>query len=308
MPCTVCNHPKRQAIDLALLNRSATLAQLSEQHHLSTSALHRHKQHLLKKMAQAQNRFQELLQEGYLFILNKFLEMVHRAAETASAEGNYRQLLQAVRQGTNIMKFMAKLDDSLSADTVHRLLTSTKWAEPGKLLPTDPQFVARCHQALAQSLFAPCPEPSDQDESLSAGPGAETPLPDLADLNPENLQTLLAGLSQSLDSCGCDPYPAKREKGGKKPGKTPPKRNIYHKYQQDNKISKISGKNPGTLLETRNVEPETPKVNPLETRNLQLLTPDWLQDLDAGRLDLATLNGIGAGRLPDLDLSQISIL
>jgi transposase-like protein len=51
MLCTVCNHPLRQAIDRALLSRTATLAQLSQKHDLSQSTLHRHKQHLQKKNA-----------------------------------------------------------------------------------------------------------------------------------------------------------------------------------------------------------------------------------------------------------------
>ena len=110
MSCTVCNHPERQAIDEALLARTATLAQLSQQHHLSTSALHRHKQHLQKKMPQVSSRFQDLLSEGCLVILNSFLELIIRTARTADAEGNSRLVLQAVRQGTAILKFMHKLD------------------------------------------------------------------------------------------------------------------------------------------------------------------------------------------------------
>jgi hypothetical protein len=220
MPCSICQHPKRQEIDQAFIAGSATLTALSQAHSLSTSALHRHKQHLLKKIAAAQNRFQEILREGYLFILYEFLTMIHRAARTAEAEGNERLFLQAVRQGTNIMKFMAKLDSSLSPDTVHRLLASPQWAEQGSLLPTDPQFVDRSPQALADSLFPPCPEPSDQDQPLAAGPMAEAVLAELAGLNPEQLQDLLAGLSQSRGICNHDQVPAKREKGGKKPGKT----------------------------------------------------------------------------------------
>ena len=138
MPCTICHHPWRQDIDLALLNRTATLAQLSHQHCFSTSALHRHKQHLLKKMARAQNRLQDMLREGYLFKLNELLEMVFGIARTAGAEGNSRLLLQAVRQGTNIMKFMAKLDSSLTSDTVHRLLASPQWTGQGASCPLIP--------------------------------------------------------------------------------------------------------------------------------------------------------------------------
>ena len=154
MSCTVCHHPQRQAIDRALLSRSATLAQLSQQHDLSQSALHRHKQHLLKKMLQTQNRFQDILREGSLFILNTLLELVMRAAQTAGAEGNSRLVLQAARQGAGILKFMAKLDFSLGQDTVYRLLASPQWADQGSLLPTDPQIFAGSHQALADSLFS----------------------------------------------------------------------------------------------------------------------------------------------------------
>ena len=143
MSCTVCNHPQRQAIDLALLNRTATLAQLSRQHHLSQSALHRHKQHLLQKMAHSQNRFQNILREGCLVILNSFLELIIRISQTAGAEGNNRQVLQAVRQGTAIIKFMHKLDLNLDPDTVYRLLDSPQWVDPDSLLPTDLQIYRR---------------------------------------------------------------------------------------------------------------------------------------------------------------------
>jgi hypothetical protein len=229
MHCTICSHPQRQAIDLALLNRTATLARLSEQHGLSTSALHRHKQHLLHKMAQAQNRFQDLFREGYLFKLNKFLEKILRVVDTAGAEGNDRLLLQAVRQGTGIMKFMAKLDSSFSPETVHRLLASPQWAAPGSLLPTDPQFVAGCHQALAHSLFSPCPESDAPEEALVHDPRSEAAL------------TEPAGLSQSLGEPGSEPHPAGRKKGGKKPGKTPCQNLNHHKFQPDKLAEKFLG-------------------------------------------------------------------
>ena len=212
MSCTVCNHPQRQAIDLALLDRTATLAQLSRQHHLSQSALHRHKQHLLKKMASTQNRFQNSLREGCLVILYSFLERMMSITQTAAAAGNARQVLQAVRQGVGIVKFMHKLDLNFDPDTVYRLLDSPQWADQGSLLPTDLKFSAGSRQALADNLLAPCPEPaSDQEQALETAASA-----DLADLDPELLQNLITDLSQSLDVSEFPLPPGKREKGGKK--------------------------------------------------------------------------------------------
>jgi hypothetical protein len=241
MSCTVCRHPERQAIDLALLDRTATLAQLSGRHHLSQSALHRHKQHLLKKMALAQNHFQDLLREGYLFILNKFLAKVQRVADLAGAEGNTRLLLQAVRQGTDIMKFMAKLDSSLTPDTVHRLLAAPQCAEPGSLLPTDPQFVAACHQALADRLFSPCPEPAAQEDAPFNSQLSAAASPDLADLPLDQLQDLLSGLSPSQDSSQRAPHPARREKSGKFPGKTSHVKKNNQENQEAELYEKIAG-------------------------------------------------------------------
>ncbi len=50
MPCSVCQHPQRQDIDQALMS-GGTLAAVSQQYNLSTSALHRHKAHLQAKSA-----------------------------------------------------------------------------------------------------------------------------------------------------------------------------------------------------------------------------------------------------------------
>ena len=64
MSCTICQHPQRQEIDRALVAGSATLAALSQQYQLSTSALHRHKAHLQAKVGRAKAQLQDnLLQD-----------------------------------------------------------------------------------------------------------------------------------------------------------------------------------------------------------------------------------------------------
>ena len=132
MSCTVCNHPERQAIDLALLDQTATLSQLSDQYHLSKSALHRHKQHLLQKMARKEHRFRNILRESCIFILNSFLPPIMQVVQQASSEGNSRLILQGARQGTDIIKFLHKLDFSLDLETVYRLLQFVRSRGPGR--------------------------------------------------------------------------------------------------------------------------------------------------------------------------------
>jgi hypothetical protein len=314
MSCTVCNHPQRQAIDLALLNRTATLAELSRQHQLSQSALHRHKQHLLKKMARTENRFQSLLREGCLVILYSFLERMMHITQTAAADGNARQLLQAVRQGTGIIKFMHKLDLTLDPDTVYRLLEAPQSVAQDSLLPTDLKFSAGSRQALADNLFAPCPEPaSDQEQALEADAAA-----DLADLDPELLQNLLANLSQSLDRIEIAPPPGKREKSGKKAKKGHGSNANYKKYQQDSRCEKNGEKfsRPDRLTAMPSVVQSGQPCLP--NQSLTGIVPadqkspgnksSWIKDLDAGRLDINLLHAIGAGRPVDLDLAKYAPL
>jgi hypothetical protein len=271
MSCPVCHHPERQSIDTALLAGTATLTQLSKQHRLNTSDLQRHQQHLVQKTGQAQNRFQELLREGYLFTLQKFLEMVQIAADTARAEGDDRQLLQAIRQGTNIMKFMAKLDASLTADTIHRLLASPQWAG-ASLLPTDPRFVAACRQALADSLLAPCPETVPVTNSAEPAALRPEPPPDLPD-----------GLCQPESVCDCGQHPAGPPHRRKNPGENLPDQNIPGNRQLRH--------------HNRNLRKKAP-IGPSKPATPVCTYGQWIDELDTGRLSLDFLNAVGVGRQP----------
>ena len=304
MSCTVCHHPERQAIDQALLARTATLAQLSEQHHLSTSALHRHKQHLLKKMTHVRSRFQDILSEGWLVILNSFLELIIRAVQTAGAEGNTRLVLQAVRQGTAILKFMHKLDVTLAPDTVQRLLSSPEWSHQEGLLPTDLKFFVGSRLALAHNLSSSCPEPgSDQDGGCGGGPGGSG-CPGPSELGSTPLSP--HGNVSSLGEPESDSHPPKREKSGKKAEKAPLKQIITNNIKKIPCVKKIPGKFPPAVKITDGPRPAPPS---LKGHNVTLLsgpkasesTSSWIQALDEGSLDVNLLHAIGAGRPVDLD-------
>ena len=95
MPCTICQHPRYQEIDQALVAGSATLAALSQQYNLSTSALHRHKAHLQAKVGRAKSKLMDYLQQNCIFWLSQTLEMTLRTAQTAEA----RRQRQAIAPG-----------------------------------------------------------------------------------------------------------------------------------------------------------------------------------------------------------------
>ena len=176
--CTICHHPDRQAIDCALLADNDTYAALSQHYGLSISALWRHKKHLQEKIRQTEKRLENSLRQETLFRYNDFLESTRQIVRTASADGDTRQVLRAVREGTRILNFITKLEVKFDPDTVYRILASPQWVSQDSLLPTDPGIITGTHQTLADDLFFPCPEiPSDpQAEAWDAEDAATADL------------------------------------------------------------------------------------------------------------------------------------
>jgi hypothetical protein len=233
MSCTICQHPQRQAIDQALIAGSATLAALGQQYNLSTSALHRHKAHLQAKVNRAKDQLQENLRQGCLFWLSQALEMSMQIAQAAQAEGNVRVVLQAIRQGTSLIRIILKQDLHLDDRVIYEILASPQWATQTTLLPQDPRIMSLSRQSLTGALASPCPETADPSLSPSS--------PEDLDLNA--LQEVLATLVQSPVT---QPKPENRllngrDKSGKSAGKTLAKKDNNEKYQEDKLWEKITG-------------------------------------------------------------------
>ena len=242
MKCTVCKHPDLHAIDQALLARSHTLEALSRQFGPSISALHRHKNHLQEKISQARRQLDHNLRLGLFFKLNRVLERTEAASAKAEANDNIDQVLKAARVSNRIIRDLGKMETSWDGLTAYRVLASPQWQNQDSLLPTEPAFLAAGHQALAQALFHPCPDPSpgrdlaDDDEAdderdpqggdsqsaappamscenLLSGLGLRSPVPGLspalARLHPDLLESLTLTLAPPPPA---PPAPTKREK------------------------------------------------------------------------------------------------
>jgi hypothetical protein len=239
MSCTICQHPKRQTIDQALINGSATLAALSQEYGLSTSALHRHKAHLQAKVNQAKDQLQDNLRQGCIFWLSQALEMAMATAKAAQTEGNGKLVLQALGHGTRIITLILKQDFQLDPKVVYGILASPQWSTQASLLPHDPNILALSRRSLAEPLSSPCPE---------TAPPSPDPLADL-NLLTENLRKLTQSAAKPPTE---NRLSKQREKGGKLPGKKPFRKDNNEEYQQDKLWEKISAMgglpSPGTTL------------------------------------------------------------
>ena len=263
MSCAICQHPKRQVIDQALIAGSTTPNALCQEYGLSTSDLHRHKAHLQAKMNQAKAQVQDNLLQGCLFWLSQALEMSMQTAQAAQAEGNCKIVLQALAQGTRLIKIMLKQDFHLDDMMVYDILTSPEWASKTGLFPNNSQILAAGRQSVSESILTPC---SDQDNPAASSAPA-------GDLDLDLLQGMITALSRSpaAQSQLLDLDCQSREKSGKLPGNTISK-SKKNKLKQKNKHNKKSAQN-----------------SPLSCQG------SWLEALDVGKFDLSSLAALEAG-------------
>ena len=184
--------------------------------------------------------------------------MTMQTAKAAQAEGNGKIVLQAVSQGTRLIKIILKQDLHLDDRVIYEILASSDWSTQAALLPDDPRIMALGRQSLAETLSSPCPE---------------TPAVSPSPVSQENLDCIQQLFPDLASPATSTPKPGKMwEKSGKLPGKTTPDGN---KIQQNHKVKTLT------------------KISPKDANTV-------VEELAGGRLDIATLNAIGAGRsLPE---------
>ncbi len=100
---------------------------------------------------------------GYLLTLQRFLDLAMHTAEAASAEGNHRIVLQAIREGARIITLLLKLTSSSDQQQGRLPQAPTELLGLDRLLNTAPAI------------------PEDQHSGISPGPSA-------SDLQPKNRQ------------------------------------------------------------------------------------------------------------------------
>lgn len=140
MTCTACIHPSRSVIDRMLASGTGTLREIAGQYGLSTTALHRHKEHIIaavrrtvEKRTQGRaerttSAWEERLQGAY--------ESAQRGVERAETDETQWT------QGARFLAVMAKLiETGLEMDGVigtRGITTTTTTVEQVLVLPSKP--------------------------------------------------------------------------------------------------------------------------------------------------------------------------
>lgn len=125
--CTICTHPEKDTIDLALVI-GQPLIQLAAQYRVSEDAIQRHKQnHLPERLLKAQEA-QNVAQADDL--LSQVLELQQRTLtilKNAEARHNDKTALSAIREARSNLELLAKLQGKIDARTQVNILVNPSW-------------------------------------------------------------------------------------------------------------------------------------------------------------------------------------
>jgi hypothetical protein len=131
--CTVCGHPKRDAIERAVLARQS-FQRIASRYGLTDTSIIRHQKHLSERIVQSSriaeiNRADDLVDR--LIELSRETQAVLARAKEA---GNDELVLKAVARAEKQLELQARLLGELKDAPVFNLIMSPEWTAR----PSDP--------------------------------------------------------------------------------------------------------------------------------------------------------------------------
>jgi hypothetical protein len=157
LPCSICIHGERAAIDRALI-RGVPIPELTARYRVSPDALLRHKhRHLPLRLVKAQAA-QEVTDADQLLTEVKGLRAKAFALLFAAERaGDLRTALTGVREARGCLELLAKLQgvlDERPQVTVVNVLTSTEWLDTRRALMQALEPYVEARAAVAARLKA----------------------------------------------------------------------------------------------------------------------------------------------------------
>ena len=118
--CSICNHPRRQAIDKAIIARQSN-RRIATQHGLSEAAVRRHKKggHLPGKLIKAAETRDRRDAERLLNLMDELLTDAKGVIKAAKKSKDHRTLLMGIREGRETASRLLEL--TMIADIEKRI-------------------------------------------------------------------------------------------------------------------------------------------------------------------------------------------
>ncbi len=127
--CTVCVHPERHAVDVALVQREPYRA-ISRQHELSRDALRRHaKEHLPELLARAKDAVEVAEADSLLERIEGLYKRTEAILETAEGDKEWGIALAAIRECRGNLELLGRVTKELETAPTLNLHLNSEWLE-----------------------------------------------------------------------------------------------------------------------------------------------------------------------------------
>lgn len=108
--CTVCNHPQRQEIDLALFKHATGYRDIARRYGLDKSSLLRHERNHLNLTWELSKGIQAMLSgDNLLEMLGKWHERMEQQYQNADASANIMAAVATARTGISAIESFARI-------------------------------------------------------------------------------------------------------------------------------------------------------------------------------------------------------
>ncbi len=153
-PCTVCNHPNKEAIDQALIDNEP-FRHIAARENVTTSALQRHKNggHITAAMVQAAGVAEIAHADSLLDQVNELKREARAIKDKAEQANDYKTALMGIRELTRIIELLAKLQGELQENqTINILAVSPEWVKTRTAILQSLEPYPDARQAVIKAL------------------------------------------------------------------------------------------------------------------------------------------------------------
>lgn len=114
--CTICSHPKRPALDRALVD-GTSIRDISGQFAVSRSAVDRHRKHLAPALTKAKHAAEVVESTGLLSRVERIMSRCELIAESATKAGDWLPAIAASRELRGCLELLGKLSGEIQTGT-----------------------------------------------------------------------------------------------------------------------------------------------------------------------------------------------
>jgi len=126
--CTVCIHPKRRAIEKALV-AGLSIRDIAGQWKVSKSSVERHKEHIPAKLTKAKEAKEIAHADNLLDEVRNLQARALKILDVSESAGDLPTALKAIREARGCLELLGRLAGELKDGITINVLSSREWIE-----------------------------------------------------------------------------------------------------------------------------------------------------------------------------------